>query len=125
VLLLTDDDRLGSLGEQVAGTVARMGLRDLLKKIFGSGNATPPDATRLSGTSENSLGSSLQSLPAGERGWITLAEAACLFSTEESQYAFGDYDEVGKSRLAQFASQYRCAPIFMPTEGRLYFARNA
>jgi hypothetical protein len=41
------------------------------------------------------------------------------------QYAFGDYDEVGKSRLAQFASQYRCAPIFMPTEGRLYFARNA
>jgi hypothetical protein len=102
-----------------------MGLRDLLKKIFGSGNATPPDATRLSGTSENSLGSSLQSLPAGERGWITLAEAARLFSNEESQYAFGDYDEVGKSRLAQFASQYRCAPIFMPTEGRLYFVRKA
>ena len=102
-----------------------MGLRDLQKKIFGSGNATPPDATRLSGTSENSLGSSLQSLPAGERGWITLAEAARLFSNKESQYAFGDYDDVGKSRLAQFASQYRCAPIFMPTEGRLYFARNA
>jgi hypothetical protein len=101
-----------------------MGLRDLLKKIFGSGNGTPPDATRLSGTSENSLGSSLQSLPAGERGWITLAEAARL-STEESQYAFGDYDEVGKSRLAQFASQPRCAPNFMPTEGRLYFVRNA
>ena len=125
MLLLTDDDRLGSLGEQVAGTVARMGLRDLLKKIFGSGNATSPDATRLSGTSENSLGLSLRSLPAVGRGWITLAEAARLFSNEESQYAFGDYDEVGKSRLAQFASQYRCAPIFMPTEGRLYFARNA
>jgi hypothetical protein len=105
--------------------VARMGLRDLLKKIFGSANATPPDVTRLSGTSENSLGSSLQSLPAGERGWITLAEAACLFSTEESQYAFGDFDEAGKSRLAQFASQYRCAPNFMPTEGRVYFVRNA
>jgi hypothetical protein len=68
---------------------------------------------------------SLQSLPAGERGWITLAEAARLFSTEEAQYAFGDYDEAGKSRLAQFASQYRCAPNFMPTEGRLYFVRNA
>jgi hypothetical protein len=51
--------------------------------------------------------------------------SSASFSTKESQYAFGDYDEVGKSRLAQFASQYRCAPIFMPTEGRLYFARNA
>lgn len=102
-----------------------MGLGDWLKNIFGSGNATPPDATRLSVTSENSLGSSLQSLPAGERGWITLAEAARLFSTEEPQYAFGDFDEAGKSRLAQFANQYRCTPNFMPTEGRLYFMRNA
>ncbi len=102
-----------------------MGLGDWLKNIFGSGNAIPPDATRLSVTSENSLGSSLQSLPAGERGWITLAEAARLFSTEEPQYAFGDFDEAGKSRLAQFANQYRCTPNFMPTEGRLYFARNA
>jgi hypothetical protein len=102
-----------------------MGLRDLLKKISGSGNATPPDATRLSGMSEKWLGSSLRSLPAGERGWITLAEAARLFSTEEPQYAFGDFDEAGKSRLAQFASQYRCTPNFMTTEGRLYFVRNA
>ena len=91
-----------------------MGLRDLLKKIFGSGSATPPDATRLSGISENSLASSLRSLPAGER-----------FSTEEPQYAFGEFDEAGKNRLAQFAGQYRCTPNFMPTEGRLYFVRNA
>ena len=102
-----------------------MSLGGWLKNIFGSGNATPSDATRLSVTSENSLGSSLQSLPAGERGWITLAEAARLFSTEEPQYAFGDFDEAGKSRLAQFANHYRCTPNFMPTEGRLYFARNA
>jgi hypothetical protein len=105
--------------------VARMGLRDLLKRIFGSANATPPDAPKLSVTSESALGSSLQSLRAGERGWITLAEAARLFSTEGSQYAFGELDEKGKARLAQFASQYRCTPNFMPTEGRVYFTRDA
>src|SRR6476661_5797201 len=101
-----------------------MGLRDLQKKIFGSGNATPPDATRLSGTSENSLGSSLQSLPAGERGWITLAEAARLFSSDDPQYAFGEMDDAGKLRLGQFSTQHRCSPQFMPTEGRVYFTRN-
>jgi hypothetical protein len=52
-------------------------------------------------------------------------EAARLFSTEEPQYAFGEFDEAGKNRLAQFAGQYRCTPNFMPTEGRLYFVRNA
>jgi hypothetical protein len=101
-----------------------MGFGDVMKKIFGSGNATPPDAPRLSGMSENLLGSSLRSLPAGERGWITLAEAARLFSTEKPQYAFGDFDEAGKTRLAQFANQYRCTPNFMPTEGRLYFNKS-
>jgi hypothetical protein len=99
-------------------------FRDFLKKTFGSDDATPPDAPKLWGTSENSLASSLRALRAGERGWITLAEAAGLFSTEDPQYAFGDYDEAGKGRLAQFASQYGCTPNFMPTEGRLYFVRN-
>jgi hypothetical protein len=67
---------------------------------------------------------SLQRLPAGERGWITLAEAARLFSSERSDYAFGEMDDAGKERLAQFSTQHRCSPQFMPTEGRVYFARD-
>ena len=76
-----------------------MGVGDLLRKIFSPANAVPPDAPRLSGASESALGSSLQSLPAGERGWITLAEAARLFSSEQPEYAFGEMDDAGKLRL--------------------------
>jgi hypothetical protein len=67
----------------------------------------------------------LQSVPPGERGWITLAEAARLFSAAEPEYAFGEMDETGKARLSQFAKMYRCTPEFMPTEGRLYLRRNS
>lgn len=102
-----------------------MGLGDLLGKIFGSANALPPDAPRLSGASDGALASSLRSLPAGERGWITLAEAARLFSGEQAQYAFGEMDDAGKLRLAQFSAEHRCSPQFMPTEGRVYFTRNS
>jgi hypothetical protein len=109
---------------QARGTEARMGVVDLLRKMFSPANAAPADAPRLSGTSESALGSSLQSLPAGERGWITLAEAARLFSSEQSQYAFGEMDDTGKLRLGQFSAQHRCSPQFMPVEGRVYFTRN-
>jgi hypothetical protein len=101
-----------------------MGLGDLLGRIFGSTSATPPDAPKLSGTSESALGSSVQRLPAGERGWITQAEAAHLFSEQEPQYAFDELDEVGKARLEQFAIRYGCTPDFMPVEGRVYFTRT-
>jgi hypothetical protein len=101
-----------------------MGVGDFLRKIFSPANAAPPDVPRLSGTSESALGSALRSLPAGERGWITLAEAAGLFSSEQPQYAFGEMDEAGKLRLAEFSAQHRCSPQFMPTEGRVYFTRN-
>ena len=102
-----------------------MGLGDLLKKLFSSASATPADAPRLPATSESALESALQRLPAGERGWITLAEAAYLFSTEEPRYAFGEMDEAGKLRLGQFSAEHRCTLNYMPTEGRVYFTRNA
>jgi hypothetical protein len=93
-----------------------MGVGDLLRKIFSPADATPPDVPRLSGASE--------SAPAGERGWITFAEAARLFSGKEPQYAFGEMDDAGKLRLEQFSTQHRCSPQFMPTEGRVYFTRD-
>src|SRR5262245_45334197 len=102
-----------------------MGLGDILKKFFSAANATPPDAPRLSATSESALASSLQHLLAGKRGWITFAEAARLFSAAEPGYAFGEMDDAGKLRLEQFAAQHRCSPQFMPVEGRVYFTRNA
>jgi hypothetical protein len=101
-----------------------MGLGDLLRKIFSPADATPADVPRLSGASESALASSLRSLPAGERGWITFAEAARLFSSERPEYAFGEMDDAGKLRLGQFSTQHRCSPQFMPTEGRVYFTRN-
>jgi hypothetical protein len=100
-----------------------MGLGDVLKRLFGAENATPADERKLSATSESALASSLQRLPAGERGWITLAEAAHLFSAAELAYAFGEMDDAGKLRLGQFSAEQR-SPQFMPVEGRVYFTRN-
>jgi hypothetical protein len=91
-----------------------VGLGDLIKNIFGgSTNLTPADECQLAGASEAVLGASLQKLPSGERGWITMAQAAALFSHAEGQYAFGELDEDGKTRLAQFAAQYRSMPDFL------------
>jgi hypothetical protein len=115
--------RLGA--RQAPDTVTRMGLGNVLKTFFGAANATPSEAPRLSATSESALASSLQRLLAAERGWITLAEAARLFSAAEPAYAFGEMDDAGKLRLEQFSAEHRCSPQFMPVEGRVYFTRNA
>ena len=102
-----------------------MGFGDALRKIFGSSpDATPADERQLPGGSVAALGASLEKLPRGERGWILMAQAAALFSHEEGQYAFGDMDEEGKTRLAEFAAQHRSTPDFRPTEARLYFKKN-
>jgi hypothetical protein len=101
-----------------------MGFGDVIKNIFGTADARPADVPQLSGGTEDALGSSLQKLPSGERGWITMTQAAALFSNEKEQYAFGEFDEAGKSRLAQFSAQYRSIPDFRPTEGRVYFKKN-
>ena len=103
----------------------RMRVGNWIRGIFSSPNATPADELRLSGASESALASSLENLPAGERGWITLAEAARLFSGEQQDYAFGELDEGGKDRLAQFAARHHSAPDFRPVEGRMYFRKSA
>jgi hypothetical protein len=78
-----------------------MGLGDAMKKFFGtSTDATPADERQLAGGSEDALGASLQ------------------------KYAFGELDDDGKTRLAQFAAQYRSTPDFRPTEGRIYFKKS-
>jgi hypothetical protein len=101
-----------------------VGFGDWFKKLFFPAGATPPDVRRLSSASEGDLSSSLQSLPPGERGWIALREAAQLFSSRGEDYAFGEMDEEGKRRLAEFAAKCNCDFQFMPMEGRVYFTRR-
>src|SRR5205823_1392627 len=98
-----------------------MKVRDLLKSIFAPRHVAPPDARRLNSANEDRLALSLQALPWGERGWITLSEAAYLFSRQEPEYAFGEMDDEGKLRLAEFAAVCRSEFRFMPVEGRVYF----
>jgi hypothetical protein len=96
-----------------------------LRKLFGSADAIPADVARLTATSERALSSSLNNLRSGERGWVALSEATRLFSNEAPDYAFGEMDDEGKSRLGEFASKCRCEVQFMPTEGRVYFRRRS
>jgi hypothetical protein len=85
----------------------------------------PADLPRLSAATEGTLSSSLRGLPRGERGWITLIDAARLFSNEEREYAFGEMDDEGKRRIGEFASECRCEVQFIPSEGRVYFRGRA
>ena len=89
--------------------------------------AVPPSSPpRLPSTSEATLAAALRTLPAHRRGWITMAEAAALFSPVDAQYAFGETDEIGKANLAAFATrpEHPASLDFMPVEGRLYFTRK-
>ena len=101
-----------------------MGLADWFRSLLGSSDATPVDDPVLAGTSENALSSSLDRLRPGERGWIPLADAARLLSTEDAQYAFGQIRRRNE-RLADFAAEHRCTPDFRPTVGRMYFQKNS
>ena len=95
----------------------------LLRKLFGtSGN--PPDATKLDGTSEAALGRSLSALPAGERGWITFAEARASFSTKDAEFASGEMDDDGRKAIESFAARHQFVISFMPVEARVYFVRS-
>ncbi len=104
-----------------------MGIWETIKAALGRGTSAPPDARRLRAVDELALSASIRALPVGERGWITLSEARALFSQMNAQYAFGEMDEEGKLRLAEFAAgrEHRSIPEFMPVEGRVYFTRKA
>jgi hypothetical protein len=101
-----------------------MGIVSLIGKLFGLNTTPPPDAMKLDGKTEATLARSLSALPPEERGWITLAEARTLFSTKDAQYAFGETDEDGRTRIESFATQHRSVINFMPIEERVYFVRD-
>jgi hypothetical protein len=99
---------------------------DRLKSELG-GTQDPLSLPKLDAGSEAALARSLSLLPVGDRGWITMQEARLLFSHSRDQYAFGDTDEDGKARIAQFAAgrDHHSAFDFMPAEDRVYFTRTA
>jgi hypothetical protein len=102
-----------------------MSFWEKLTSAFKFRGPVSPDTRRLNGSSEGVLSASIKLLPTGERGWITMPEAAALFSRMDDQYAFGEMDDEGKANLSAFAAQraHRCDIQFAPTEGRVYFIR--
>jgi hypothetical protein len=100
-----------------------MGVLDRLKAFFRL-NSLPPAPRRLDGRSKALLAASFNMLPDEEPGWITMMEAATLFSPKRDAHAFGELDEVGKANLASFASASGVQFEFMPVEGRLYFMQK-
>jgi hypothetical protein len=94
------------------------------RKFFGGAGVSPADLSKLSATSEATLALSICKLQRGERGWISLPEAAHLFSNEETLYAFGEMDDEGKRRLGDFAAQCNSEIHYAPTETRVYFRRK-
>jgi hypothetical protein len=85
----------------------------------------PEAPIKLDASSESALAASIGALASGRRGWISMTEAASLFSAKEAQYAFGEMDDDGNRNLASFAAMTpRHRFNFMPVEGRLYFVSD-
>jgi hypothetical protein len=107
-------------------TLLMAAIMDLLERLkaFCRLGVLPPAPRRLDGRSKALLAASFKLLPDEEPGWITMKEAAALFSPERDAYAFGELDEIAKANLAAFASASGVQFEFMPVEGRLYFLRK-
>jgi hypothetical protein len=103
-----------------------MGLWQSIQDLFVPGRPGPPEAIKLDASSRQALSRSLNQLVLEGRGWISFAEARALFSLADPQYAFGQTVDAGNASLASFAAagvrayEYE----FMPSEGRVYFARK-
>jgi hypothetical protein len=80
---------------------------------------TDPDApVKLDASSKSSLAGSIRALALGQQGWISMKEAAGLFSAKHPDYAFGETDDDGNRNLASFAATIpRHRYNFMPVEG--------
>jgi hypothetical protein len=91
-----------------------------------SAPTTEPDApVKLDASSKSCLAASIRALSPGQRGWISMNEAAALFSVKDASYAFGEMDDDGKRNLASFAETTpRHRYNFTPAEGRLYFVSD-
>ena len=100
-----------------------MGLWDRLGLLFRV-LPGPPVRRILDGRSEPLLKASMRILSGGESGWISMTDAASLFSPSSVNYAFGELDDAGKHNIASFATKAGCVVEFMPIEGRIYFTRQ-
>jgi hypothetical protein len=88
MILATDGG--GNLGpsEPTTPEAAIMGVLDRLQAFFRL-SVLPPAPRRLDGRSTALLAASFTMLPDEEPGWITMKEAATLFSPERDASAFG------------------------------------
>jgi len=85
----------------------------------------PEAPIKLDASSKSALASSIRALAPGRRGWISMGDAARLFSAKDAAYAFGELDDDGNRNLASFAETTpRHRFDFMPVEGRLYFVSD-
>jgi hypothetical protein len=97
-------------------------LLDQLKSLFHRSHE--PSATRrLDGRSKELLAASIKMIPYEECGWITIQEAAVLFSPADDEYAFREMD-AGPRNLASFVAEETRRCRFAFREGRLYFMRT-
>jgi len=99
-----------------------VGLMDQFKSFFQRSDE-PLATRRLDGRSKELLAASIKMIPYEECGWITIQEAAALFSAADDEYAFREMDG-GSRNLASFVAEeaYHCRFGFIG--GRLYFTRT-
>ena len=98
-----------------------MGILDDLKAglraLLGQGSPKAVDPPQLDASTKGALGSALDRLGPGERGWITFDDYDRLFATTDGEPAV--------ETMGKFAVVHRCATRREPHERRIYFRKNA
>ena len=95
----------------------------LMDQLLSRRSDEPLATRRLDGGSKELLTASIKMMPYGERGWITIREAAILFSPVDDEYAFREGDR-GTRNLVSFVAEDTRLCRFAFIEGRLYFIRT-
>ena len=90
--------------------------------LFGIGTEAPQPPPRLDATTEEALGSSLQALLPGERGWITFSDYTRLFATSDAEGP-SEWDEAALAGLGELAASHKCSPRTERNEQRIYFTK--
>src|SRR5450432_3995640 len=97
-------------------------LRSLMS-LFRDGPPGASDAARLDARSNIMFAKALAGLSRSERGWISFADYALLFSTEDIPFAPDFNDSGAVIAAAEFAAAYHCSMEIADAEMRVYFTR--
>jgi hypothetical protein len=98
--------------------------RRSLMSLFRDRPPGASEAARLDARSRTMFAHSLAALERSERGWISFADYAVLFSREDIVAGPSEWDRAAQKAASEFAAAYRCSMLVAEADRRVYFTRG-